>query len=331
MKLSYKHFVAIATSLVFLFSNANADDSNIHRPDGHAPIGVMRDHTHKKGEAMLSYRLGYMKMKGLRRGSNRVALDESRNKYMMSPRDMDMKMHMFGAMYGVTDNFTIAAMGSLIEKEMHMVNRMNNVSRMESAGIGDTKLQTMYQFYNNEENRAQFNLGVSLPTGDIKQDDRGSRLPYRMQIGSGSYELLPGISYSSFFNSYSVGAQANAIFRLDSNNIGYRLGDSYNLTAWAAKKLNNSFSLSSRLNYTIEEGIEGYDRTLNASMSPVRDFSMTARKRLDFLLGVNFIVSKGALKGHRLAFEFGRPLYKHVNGIQLETDYNFTLGWQKTF
>ena len=30
---------------------------------GHAPIGVMADHMHKKGESMISLRTSYMKMK----------------------------------------------------------------------------------------------------------------------------------------------------------------------------------------------------------------------------------------------------------------------------
>lgn len=330
MKLSKKHLFVSAIALLFISSNANSH-SNISRPDGHAPIGVMRDHSHNKGEVMFSYRFGYMKSKGLMRGSNNVSIDEGTNKYRMVPRDMVMKMHMLGVMYGVTNNFTIAASGSVIEKEMHMINRNNQILRRETAGFGDTKIQAMYKLYNKNDNYLQFNLGVSLPTGDIKQDFQGTRLAYRPQVGSGSYALLPGLSYTSWFDSYSFGAQANGTFRLNTNNVGYKLGDTYNFTTWAAKKLDDSFSISSRLNYTIDEGIEGSDPTLNLMMSPVNDSSISARKKLDLLFGVNFIVSKGSLKGHRLAFEFGKPIYQYTDGIQPRADYNFTIGWQKTF
>jgi hypothetical protein len=51
--------------------------------------------------------------------------------------------------------------------------------------------------------------------------------------------------------------------------------------------------------------------------------------RLDLLFGVNLIGQKGAICGHRLAAEFGFPVYQDLNGPQLETDYTFTLGWQK--
>ena len=39
------------------------------RPDGHAPLGVMGDHMHGKGEWMASYRYMSMDMDGLRSGS----------------------------------------------------------------------------------------------------------------------------------------------------------------------------------------------------------------------------------------------------------------------
>jgi len=52
---------------------------------------------------------------------------------------------------------------------------------------------------------------------------------------------------------------------------------------------------------------------------------------LEALFGVNLLGQTGYTRGHRLAFEFGFPLVRDLNGPQLETDYMFTLGWQKAF
>ncbi|MFT5703780.1 MAG: hypothetical protein ACJAZX_001519 [Rickettsiales bacterium] len=328
----FKIFVASQFTLgCFVSFSANAKD--LTRPDDHAPIGVMRDHVHKKNEYMLSYRYALMNMKGARSGSDEVSSDQILKKHMMAPEEMDMKMHMVGAMYGITDNLTLAAMGSFVEKDMRMVNRMNKIIDREISGFGDTKIQSMYQFFKNSNNRAQFNLGLSVPTGSIKQEHEGTRLGYPMQFGSGSYEALPGISYSGHQNSYSYGAQANAVFRLNNNNNDYKLGDSYNLTAWTATKLNESFSISSRLNYEISQKIKGSDPALSAMamMSPVNNTSSSGGKRLDFLVGVNFIVPNGFLEGNRLAIEGGVPIYQNLNGTQLETDYKIVFGWQKAF
>ena len=40
------------------------DEHSIARPDAHAPISVMGDHTHGEGEWMLSYRYMTMDMEG---------------------------------------------------------------------------------------------------------------------------------------------------------------------------------------------------------------------------------------------------------------------------
>lgn len=323
--------LAISTISLFFLSCVAKADHNLYRPDAHAPIGVMRDHVHEKGEVMLSYRYEFMKMQGMRDGENGISSSEVLTKNMMSPTSMDMKMHMFGAMYGLTDKFTIMAMASLIEKDMNMINRSGALSQMDSSGFGDVKLNGMYEFFKNQEGHAQFNLGASLPTGNIKERGQGRRLPYTMQIGSGSYELLPGISFSGFKNSFSYGAQINGIFRLDNNSNGYKLGNSYNFTSWVAKKLNQGFSISSRLDYTINEGIEGVDSSLNKAMSPANNSFASGGRRLDFLVGGNFIMPNGYLQNHRLALEFGTPIYQNLRYRQLETDYKVTLGWQKVF
>jgi hypothetical protein len=66
-------------------------------------------------------------------------------------------------------------------------------------------------------------------------------------------------------------------------------------------------------------------------MSPMNNAMYSGGRRLDFLLGANFIVPSGVMKGHRLALEGGVPLYQKVNGIQMRNAYNLTFGWQKAF
>lgn len=323
-----------AASCLFTFS-ASAHDSYNGRPDGHAPIGVMRDHFHKKGEYMLSYRYDLVGMREAREGSKDLSSSDVLSRYKMSPSKMTMKMHMVGVMYGVTDNFTLTAMGSFMEKEMKMLDRNYQKSEKEISGFGDFKVNAMYGIFDNSTGRAQFNLGLSVPSGSIKETYNGARVAYPMQLGSGSYEVLPGISYSGYREDYSYGAQLNGTFRVNDNNSGYRLGDGHNITAWTAKKLNEAFSVSSRLDYTVTQKTKGYDRVLNSamnlSMSPANNPSNSGRKSLDFLLGTNFIMPKGYLKGHRLAIEGGIPLYQNINGVQLKNDYKLTLGWQKSF
>ncbi|MDB2550946.1 hypothetical protein N9X24_03710, partial [Rickettsiales bacterium] len=300
-----------------LFSYNISADSVPNRPDYHAPIGVMRDHIHKKGEIMTSYRLGYMYMDENRNNRDRLTIDEI--DYIIKPTSMTMKMHMFGAMYGLTNHLTLGLMGGFAEKKMTQINNNNEPSSMDNNGQFDTKFNILYQIYNDGKNYLQFNAGLSVPTGSIKDTkDNGDFLSYPMQMGSGTYDLLPGISYSGFNNNWSWGGQFNGTFRLGRNNSGYTLGDIYNLTAWAARKINNSFSISLRLDGNLINDISGKDRNINPmTMGMMAGQYMAApmnpelhdKKQIDALIGVNFLVPNGYFIGHRLALELGMPAY----------------------
>ena len=60
-------------------SLAQENASPVARPDAHAPIGVMGDHLHKKGEFMLSYRFMNMKMEDNRDGTNDLSVSEAQD------------------------------------------------------------------------------------------------------------------------------------------------------------------------------------------------------------------------------------------------------------
>lgn len=59
--------IVLATAMSPVFASDNWVGA---RPDGHAPIGVMGDHTHKTGEWMFSYRYMQMHMDGNRDGTD---------------------------------------------------------------------------------------------------------------------------------------------------------------------------------------------------------------------------------------------------------------------
>ncbi len=331
-------FVKIAFGVCLTASSASfASNSDLYlsRPDGHAPIGVMRDHIHKKGEFMLSYRYDLMNMNKMQDGTKNLSNAAALNDYMMVPTKMNMKMHMAMVMYGITDKLTVMVMSNYVTNSMKMVDMDGAKTSANISGFGDSSITGMYEFFKDANSHAQFNFGLLIPSGNIKRNDNGSRAAYAMQLGSGSYAFLPGFSYSGFQESYSYGAQVNGQFRINNNSLKYKLGDSYNLTAWGAKKLNEAFSLSSRLNYSITQKTKGFDSALNSEdalmMSPTNNALFSGGRKLDLLFGVNFIVPNGALKGHRLGVEAGVPLYQKYSGIQMKSNYNITLGWQKSF
>ena len=329
-----KRILILSVYSLILVATTSGAETTTSRPDGHAPIGVMRDHVHKQGEWMLSYRFGYMHMAGNRSGDSQVSTKTVLRDYMVAPTEMQMLMHMFGVMYGVTDQLTVAVMSGFADKEMNHTRRNNTTFILENDGVTDTQINALYQFYDDGTNKLQFNAGLSLPTGAT--DDtapNGGIFAYPMRLGSGTYDLLPGINYRGRCNDWSWGGQVNFNLPIGRNNRGYSLGNRYQLTGWGTRQLNDMFSVSLRLDGQIWENIDGRDRALLGPtfIAPTLDPTLQAGRRIDLLAGINFIVPSGTLKGNRLAAEFGRRLYEYLDGPRLEADYHFTIGWQYAF
>lgn len=326
--------------------------------DGHAPIGVMGDHMHKAGEWMLSYRYMYMDMDGNRIDDDGVSPDyivaNVPNRFfgMMGqppnlrivPTEMTMDMHMFGAMYAPTDDVTLMLMANYIDKSMKHVtyNPMGTATigtfTTESSGWGDTKLTGLIRAYDGGGHHVHFNLGVSLPTGSTEKRDSvltpmgmlmNVRLPYPMQLGSGTVDVLPGITYSGKQERWTWGAQYLATLRNGKDN-GYSLGDVHEATGWMAYRWQSWISTSARLAYSHQDKIDGIDSNIVGPVQTANpDFQ--GGETVNLLLGVNLAGQSGAIRGHRLAIEAGFPLERDLNGPQMETDFTLTAGWQYAF
>jgi hypothetical protein len=113
-----KHtLLALAASIFVSPAMADADHPAIAAPE-HGPLGVMQDHMHDKGEWMLSYRYMRMDMGGNKVGSKSISTADTLQQFMVSPTNMEMDMHMLGAMYGVSSKVTVMAMVPYLNKCM---------------------------------------------------------------------------------------------------------------------------------------------------------------------------------------------------------------------
>lgn len=319
-------------------SSVNVQKWNGHRPDSNAPIGVMGNHTHHKGMLMLSYRYKYMSMNGNRIGTNRVSNQRVLEDFMVTPTDMTMQMHMFGLMYSPTDYITLMGMVPYVKKSMNHLTRMGTRFKTESDGIGDIKFTGLIKIFDNYRQRVHLNAGMSFPTGSIDKKDStpmgpNQQLPYPMQLGSGTFDLLPGITYLGQHNNLSWGSQVSGTIRLGENDRDYTLGDALDITAWGAWDWYNWISTSARMDWQFWGNIDGADPALNPTVVPTADPNLRGGNRLDLLFGLNFYVPEGPrfIKGQRLAIEMGFPIYQDLDGPQLETDFILTAGWQYEF
>lgn len=296
-------------------------------------------HTHIGGEWMVGYKFMSMHMDGNRDGTDRMSETEVLSQFMVTPTEMDMEMHMLDLMWAPNDDWTYMVMVPFLRQSMKHLNMAGTRFETESQGIGDLKLAGLYSIWRRDrEDRTQrfvLQAGLSVPTGSINVKDRTPMgrltLPYAMQLGSGTVDLQPGLTYLAQRHRWAWGAHLSSVLRVDTNEEHYQLGNEVLLDLWVSKKWTNWLSTSLRVQGRGWGNIHGADSRLNPAMVPTADPHLRAGQRVDVLLGANLFALAGSLEGHRVAIEAGFPIYQNLQGPQLETDWRVTLGWNYTF
>lgn len=347
-----KLFSSASLALVFSTSPVSAHTELPSKSSAidHAPIGVMGDHTHDRGEWMLSYRFMGMSMKGYLDGTEDISTSRLLDRGLrVIPQEMTTQMHMFGLMYAPTDRLTLMLMGNLTRKQMqHETYSMMDVGNgpafigrfdTETAGLGDTTLAAMWRFFRGETHSIHLNLGVSLPTGSITEEDEilsamntrpTVRVPYAMQLGSGTTDIKPGVTYNGKGHHWRWGAQLMPTFRVGENSEGYTWGSLIQATGWAAYAVRQDISASVRLAYFGMGDMVGRDSEISGPVTTA-DPDNYGSRRLDMGFGINWLIESLAGQDHRLAFEYSLPVSQDVTGAQLNMRHMFTFGYQLAF
>ncbi|MBO1254502.1 transporter [Alteromonas sp. 5E99-2] len=339
--------------------NALADSEgspSVSTVDHHAPIGVMGDHTHAKGEWMISYRYMTMDMQDNQLGSSSITPEEIvttiANRFAnppampptlrVVPLSMTTQMHMVGMMYAPSDTVTLMTMVSYLDKEMDHVtfSGASGTERLGEftthvSGVGDTKIGALVNILSGKKHNLHLNIGMSLPTGDIDNEDEvltpmntqtTLRLPYPMQLGSGTFDIEPGITYRGFHGKLGWGSQLKAVIRTGENSEDYTLGDKFTLANWGSYRFTDNVSGSLRLTYTDTDSIEGIDPQIQAPVQTA-DPDNQGGTMWDVGAGINVITSSG----HRFALEYTYVIDQDVNGVQLVMQDMLSIGYQYAF
>ena len=335
----------VLTLLVTIPFLINADE--IHLADSHGPISIMGDHMHKKGELMFSYRLGQMKMNNVANGTKKIntnsvmsspnGASNNLGNYMNAPISMKMNMHMFGGMYALSDNSTFMIMTSYQEKVMtHQRMPMAGSSRfnVNSSGLGDTRISSLINIFNNDLIKTHIGTGLSLPTGSIDQRDTtpassNSKLGYSMQNGSGTYDLLFFLNNINKIGRLKIGEQLLYKRALSGNNSkNYKYGDTFELNIWSSYRWIDNVSSSIRISYNYQKKMNGSDNEMNPRMSPAMDSYNKGHNKINLGFGVNFVNSSKIFKNHRIGIEGTFPIYQNLRGLQMQETFRFMIGWQ---
>ena len=225
-------------------------------------------------------------------------------------------------------------MHGYVSMSMGELHRDGTRSTERSEGISDLELRGLYSRYATKDLRHKLlaNFGVGFPTGSInKRDPEGERMEYPMQTGSGTFSLLPGFTYLGQALPCGWGADFGTTVRLGRNDVGYRLGNRYQLGVSVARELTNWVSVSVGARGEHWENISGEDPLLDPATEPTKVTNLQGGKRLSALLGITFHPQKGLLKGQHFHIQADVPVVQSLDGPQLQRRWLIRCGWQLEF
>lgn len=307
---------------------------------------------HGKGMWMMEYKFMRMNMDGLKDSNNDVdpyAVFYLPYGFDAVPTKMTMDMHMFMLMYGLTDKITLMGMLHYLSNDMEMlINPEGLTSSMKSSGIGDTIISASYKAPFNVE----LGLGISIATGSITEKDTmlmdmsaigdpeadlmrmEMTLPYAMQLGSGSFDLIPSVAYHNNWKQFGYGAKFSYTWRTKRNSENYKLGNKLELNAFLDWNAHKNISLNSTGTLLSWGKIDGEQPDPSMFHGPYRRGSPASHPSL--YGGTRIDISLGAtLKTNDNRYyakpEIAFPIYQSLWGPQMKTTWIANLSFGTMF
>ncbi len=314
------------------------------RPDGFGPPGVMGHFALDAGEVLWSFTYSREDLRGNRVGTLPVSERDVLDFFAVAPLSMLTQTLSLELRLGLTDRLTIAASapfifrdeenttGSFLVGEFILTPFFGNFT----SDIGDLKFNTLLSVLDEGPHVLSVGMGVSIPTGEI--DERGltvtgatGQLPFNMQTGSGSWDLIPSLSFMTQNEYGTFGAQISSTIHLNDNDRGYRLGDRFDMTGWVSYNVNDWIALSARVQREDWGRVTARDPETDANADPRASPEQTGGVRTQIPFGFTLHMREGVLKGHRFSVEYSYPIHEDLNGPQLSADNTILLGWQVAF
>ena len=296
---------------------------------------------HGAGMWMFEYEYMRMAMDGLKDSDLKVEpmtiLFPDYN-FDAAPTKMNMDMHMFMLMYGLTDKITLMGMTHYIVNDMEMLIHPNGkTTKMHSSGIGDTILSGSLKLSKSVE----IGFGLNIPTGSIEEEgpmemytDATTKMsmpmlyPYAMQLGSGTFDIIPSILYQRDWNNFNFGAKLEYTMRTKKADVEfpYRLGNELVADVFAGWRLHKNLTLNTKVSLISWGQIDGKTNTnmlhgTNGTGSPTSHPELYGGTRIDALFGAKIKTSD---QMYYIKPEFGIPIYQNLWGPQMRTSWIFS-------
>lgn len=208
---------------------------------------------------------------------------------------------------------------------------------IRSEGVGDITINPSLVAYNRDGHTITLHTGLSLPIGSITEHGdspapgMSNQLPYTMQLGSGTFDYLPGITYVHSAGRTRWGAQALATIRLGRNSRDYALGNRLSLSTWVRMRVVDWLEPSLSVSALTWGSIDGVDQDFTHFVdgffpATVTDPDNYGGEKITVTGGLRFI-GQGKFAQQSLEVSLGAPVYQRLNGPQPREVWRMGLSW----
>lgn len=305
------------------------------------------------------YRYSDVHFEGYRNGSEPLSVEDvlfrpgearTTTNFPVVPTKMGQRVHLVDVSHDVAPGWRISARVPWVQQRSTHVSIVPGFDTfsLETSGFGDISLLVTRMSKAPADRTSSVAAGVTLPTGSIEkrgQTPRGPGLtivPYSMQIGSGTTDLLAGLSHGGSNAhlgrlgqaSWVVSTQAR--LRMGSNGRGYRLGH----------QLTNELQVGVRpwarvwplagLTWSMTGRIVGEDPSMTIPgpfpyPAPVTNPSLYGGTVVNARVGVEIPLSTQAGRSSArtsLTIQAARRAYAWLHGPQPPESWRFIAAWR---
>lgn len=301
------------------------------RLDAPPPSAVRHALLAEAGSWLFGYRYERQDFEGLRDGRE----DESRSDlvaddYSVFSEEMTWQTHTFQVLYGLDEMCSLYLELPVIEKELEGEVAGGGSFDSDSNGLGDLEVGLVRTLREQDGEVLRGNLGVSLPTGSYDEEDDGAVLPYAMQLGSGTFDLYPGLTWMNQGEEWTWGLQGQARLRFGKNDDDWAASNSFTFQSWAARPLSRSVVGTLRLQWKAWGDYHGENEELDAlkDADPLRDSHRQGGARTDLAAGLQWELGADARRLNRIEAEVAVPVSEWLDGPQMSAELVLTLGWR---
>jgi hypothetical protein len=313
-------------------------------PPPPAPMGVFgADNLLAPGKLVLSITPIFANLSGILIGTRKVSNEfivstvpfflNPSQKVRIVPQNIAVSTQVVGLRYGVTKDFEMNLNLGVVEKNLNALvfKGTAGITPLGSnypgtASLVDTVLSGIYRVYQDDVHRVHVGLGFSFPTGSNRATFTDFLLPngtrrnirgfYAMQLGTGTFDILPGAAYAGYLGPWSWGVSYRGRLPLGRNPQGYFWGDLHELNGWAGYTWTAGLTTTFRVNGSTQGPIRGFDPKINGPAVPATPF-FYGGQRVEVFGGASisgkFIGYENAL----ILVEAGLPVYQNLNGPQI--------------